>query len=117
MNGTQTMALNEIVDSKRWLMWFSAALFYFYQFILRVSPSVMTEELQSYLLVSGCALGALTSLYYWGYSLFQIPVGIIMDRVGTRMPLTIAFLMSEADLVFVNESANCSSSVTVSWAS
>lgn len=90
MDNAQTMSLNEVVVSKRWLMWFSAALFYFYQFILRVSPSVMTVELQSYLMVSGCALGVLTSLYYWGYSMFQVPVGLIMDRVGTRLPLTVA---------------------------
>lgn len=75
------------------LMWACAALFYLYQFVLRVSPSVMTEELQGALSIEGCALGILASFYYYGYSGFQIPVGVMLDRIGVRLPLTAANLL------------------------
>lgn len=72
------------------LMWLCAAVFYFYQFVLRVSPSVMTEELQNFLSIEACGLGILASFYYYGYVGGQIPVGLTLDRIGVRKPLVFA---------------------------
>ena len=72
------------------LMWLCTAVFYAYQFVLRVSPSVMTGELQDVLSIEACALGTVISFYYYGYAGFQIPVGLMLDRVGVRRPLTLA---------------------------
>lgn len=81
------------INVRNVLMWLCAAVFYGYQFILRVSPSVMTAELQNALSIEACALGALTSFYYYGYSTLQIPVGIMLDRIGVRRPLTLASIL------------------------
>ena len=75
-----------------WFFWGAAAVFYCYQFLLRVSPTVITKELSEYLSVEACALGVLISSYYYGYSALQIPGGLIIDRFGPRRPLTIACL-------------------------
>jgi len=69
---------------KSWIIWLCGALFYFYQFVLRVSPGVMTDELMDAFMVQGCALGILSAFYYNAYATMQIPLGIMMDRFGPR---------------------------------
>lgn len=74
-------------------MWLCAALFYGFQFILRVSPGVMADDLMVNLGVDACALGTLISVYYIGYSGMQIPAGILIDKFGVKNPLAIACLL------------------------
>jgi sugar phosphate permease len=62
---------------RSWLIWGCAALFYCYQFLLRVSPTVMTHELMADFHVDAYALGALTSFYYYAYAFLQLPVGTL----------------------------------------
>lgn len=91
--------------SKSWLIWGCAALFYGYQFMLRVSPGVMTNDLMASFHVDACALGTLTGFYYYTYAALQIPVGTLMDRFKPRRMLTFAavlcsfgaFMFSSAD--------------------
>lgn len=97
--------------NQSWIIWGCGALFYFYQFVLRVSPGVMTTELMQAFVVQGCSLGILTSFYYNSYSALQIPLGMIMDRFGPRRCLTISALIAVMGS-FVFASAG-----TVSWAS
>lgn len=86
---------------KSWFIWGSAAIFYFYQFMLRVSPGVMAEDLMAAFHVDGCALGTLTGFYYYAYSSLQIPVGALMDLYKPRRLLTFAaVLCSLGALVF-----------------
>ncbi len=75
--------------SSPWLMralavWACGAIFYCYQFALRVSPSVMADNLMCDFGVQGCALGALSAAYYYAYASLQIPVGMALDRIGAR---------------------------------
>lgn len=79
--------------SNSWFIWGCAALFYGYQFMLRVSPGVMAEDLMVSFDVDACALGALTAFYYNTYSALQIPVGTLMDRFKPRRMLTFAAVL------------------------
>lgn len=76
-----------------WLIWGCAAMFYLYQFAIRVSPSVMTDQLMRDLGIQACALGTLSSFYYDGYTVMQLPAGLILDRIGVRYPLALAALL------------------------
>lgn len=71
-----------------WAIWACGGLFYCYQFVLRVSPSIMTPDLMRAFQVNGCALGVLSAFYYYAYDALQIPLGFIMDRFGPRRVLT-----------------------------
>jgi len=77
-------------------MWFCAAIFYGFQFILRVSPSVMAQDLMSSLAIDACTLGTIASFFYWGYTIMQIPAGLLLDVIGPKKPLilgcTLCFL-------------------------
>lgn len=78
---------------RSWLVWACAALFFGYQFLLRVSPGVMTQELMRDFQVDACALGTLTSFYFYAYVLLQLPVGTLLDKFGPRRLLTGAALL------------------------
>lgn len=80
-------------ETKAWFVWSIAALFYAYQFVLRVSPGVMTDDLMRDFDVEACALGVLSAFYYYSYSVLQIPVGLGMDKIGPTRLLRGAVLL------------------------
>lgn len=86
---------NELKTSyKAWFIWTLCALFYFYEFLLQVSPNVMASDLMvSFEGMNGRTLGLLGSIYFWVYASIQIPVGLLTDKYGPRKLLTIATLM------------------------
>lgn len=75
-----------------WVIWGTAAFFYLYEYILRVSFSVMTQPLMQSFEVTSAALGVLASFYYYAYTPLQIPCGVIVDRLGVRRVVTISAL-------------------------
>lgn len=76
--------------SKAWLIWVIAAVFYSYEFFLRISPGVMTNNLMASFRIDATAVGLLSGFYYYAYASMQIPVGILLDTFGIRRLLTIA---------------------------
>ena len=79
--------------------WIMASFFYFYEVILRVSPSVMTEQLMEYFQISATSLGWLSTSYYMSYFILQIPCGMIVDHYGPRRVITISSLICVAGTV------------------
>lgn len=75
------------------LICFVCAIFYCYEFILRIIPGALQPELSAALgHVSATTFGQISALYYFAYSPMQIPVGMLMDRFGARRLLTFACL-------------------------
>ena len=58
-----------------WIMWTIAAGFFFYKYLIQVSPSVMTNDLMQAFQVNGAGLGNLSAFYFYAYLVMQIPVG------------------------------------------
>ncbi len=75
------------------VIWFLATIFYFFDNLLNVSPSVMKPELSAIFHLSAADLGVLSSCYLWAYGLMQIPAGILMDKIGPRKLLTSASIL------------------------
>ena len=67
-----------------YLAWFSLALFYFYIYILRVTPAVMIEELRSAFRINAQEFATFGSFYLVAYAALQIPLGVIVDRIGVK---------------------------------
>ena len=82
------------------------ALFYFYEYFLRVSPSAMKPELMSEFDLDAALFGTLSAFYFYAYTPMQLIVGILVDRLNLRFVLSLAifccafgtFLLSTADL-------------------
>ncbi len=73
-----------------WLIWGLAATFYGYGYFQRVAPSVLTTELMGTFDVTAASLGNLSAYYFYPYALVQIPVGIMIDRLGVRPVLLLS---------------------------
>ncbi|WBV68539.1 MFS transporter [Legionella pneumophila] len=75
------------------LVCFIGAVFYCYEFILRIVPGALQTELSTALgHISATTFGQISALYYFAYSPMQMPVGMLMDRYGPRRLLTFACL-------------------------
>jgi MFS family permease len=73
-----------------WVVWGLGCLFYFYECLLQVSPSVMSSELMRDFSVTSQTLGILSGIYFYSYAAMQLPGGVLMDYFGPHRLLTIA---------------------------
>lgn len=77
-----------------------AAVFYMYEFVLQVSPAVMTSELMRDFGLNAASLGAVTAFYYYAYTPMQLPAGLLYDRFGPRILITVAILICACGAFF-----------------
>ncbi len=77
-----------------WLICGIGALFYSYEYFLRITPSVMEPALREHFSLSAMGFGIFSSFYYYSYVPMQLPVGVLMDRWGPRRLLTLACAVS-----------------------
>ena len=77
----------------KWAIWILAAVFYFYEFVLRVSPSVMVPELMRSFGATASSIGVLSAFYLYAYAPMQLPVGVLMDRYGVKKVLSFASIV------------------------
>lgn len=80
------------VSYKSWFTFGIATIFYLYELTLRVSPSVMTDDLMVTFNATSTMLGILVSFYYYAYTILQLPCGVIIDKMGPRNLLGISAL-------------------------
>jgi MFS family permease len=66
------------------IAWLIAAVYYFYQYVLRSAPAVMMPQMSDAFGLSATAVASLVGLFYYGYSPFSLVAGAAMDRLGPR---------------------------------
>jgi sugar phosphate permease len=76
-----------------WLICTLGAVYYSYEYFLRISPSVMEPALRQHFKLTATDFGLLSAFYYYAYVPMQIPVGVMMDRFGPRRLITVACLI------------------------
>ncbi|HBN23230.1 MAG TPA: hypothetical protein DD412_08350 [Holosporales bacterium] len=91
---------------KGFLIWSSVALFYFFQFTLRVSPNACTDALMTTYNFDAATLGSIMSFYYIGYVIMQVPAGVILDRIGVRLPVVASVLMCSTGVLLFAIASN-----------
>lgn len=82
-----------------WLIWFIGSLFYAYQYIMRVMPSIMMPQLVSQFHLNANLFGQYSGVYYLGYALVHLPLGLMLDRLGPRKVMTACIGLSVLGLV------------------
>ncbi|MDR3501863.1 MAG: MFS transporter [Legionella sp.] len=76
-----------------YFIFFLAASFYLYEFILQVAPSVMAEPMMKTFGVTGEGFGFISAFYFYAYAPTQLPAGVLYDRYGPRKLMTVAILL------------------------
>lgn len=76
-----------------WFVCLIAAIFYAYDFLLRVAPSVMIHPLMHSLQVDATMIGFISAFYYYAYTPLQIPSGLVIDRFNVQLVLVLSIGM------------------------
>jgi len=71
-----------------WIIWLSASIFYAFQYILRVMPNIMLGDLMQQFNIDAALFGQYSGVYYVGYCLMHLPLGIMLDRYGPKKVMT-----------------------------
>ncbi|HEX2582523.1 MAG TPA: MFS transporter, partial [Chlamydiales bacterium] len=82
-----------------WMVWLTASIFYAYQYILRVMPSILLEDVCQQFNIGAAAFGQFSGIYYIGYSALHLPIGILLDRVGPKKVMSISILLTTIGLL------------------
>lgn len=80
----------------RWapyFIFFLAASFYLYEFVLQVAPSVMAAPMMRTFHVTAQGFGVISAFYFYAYAPMQLPAGVLFDRYGPRQLMTVALLL------------------------
>lgn len=67
-----------------WFIWTLGASFFFFEYIVRVSPGVLVQELIQAFNINAYQLGLLSSAFSLSYISMQIPVGTLVDKYSVR---------------------------------
>mgnify|MGYP001156978311 CR=1 FL=1 len=89
-----------------YFIFFLAASFYLYEFILQVSPSVMADDMMRAFKVSSEGFGIISAVYFYAYAPMQLPAGLLFDRYGPRKLMTSALLICALGMVFFAATEN-----------
>ncbi len=73
-----------------WIVVLVGAFFYFYEYILRILPSVMLYDLMHTFKIGSAGIGLLSGFYFYAYTPMQFPAGVLCDRYRPRYVMTIA---------------------------
>ncbi|MFI4918506.1 MAG: MFS transporter [Legionellales bacterium] len=82
MNSTHTH------PSRKNTIWLIGVSFLLFQFFLQLSSGVVIGAIMHERSCSALTAGLLSSAFYYVYTTFQIPVGLLFDRHNTRMLLS-----------------------------
>ncbi len=87
-----TKSKNRIM-SRRWIIFILATSHFFLSQFYRTSNAVIAPELIRDLSLSTEALGLLSASFFYGFALTQIPISVLLDKVGARWMMTVLSLM------------------------
>jgi len=85
MKASRTMALG---------VWFITSMFYAYQYILRVMPNIMIGDIKAQFDINDMVYGQYSGIYYIGYALLHLPLGILFDKYGPKRVMPICILLT-----------------------
>ena len=92
--------------SKALLMWFCASSYYLYVAILRVSPSVMMDDIMGSFSLDATGYAALVAVGPYFYSVLQLPAGVMIDKLLPRKSLLIGLGLCTLGTLLFSSSVN-----------
>ncbi|NLI62951.1 MAG: MFS transporter [Methanosarcinaceae archaeon] len=75
----------------RWIIFLILLIAYFFVYFHRISTSVLGRSITDDL---GGSVALLSSVYFWTYTAMQIPSGLLTDKYGPRLSVTVFLLIA-----------------------
>ena len=91
----------KIEEQNRWtlmLIWLSLTLFYCYQYILRILPNIIMPDIINKFHVGATEFGSFSGIYYIGYIIVHIPIGLLLTRYGSKKIIPACILITAIGL-------------------
>jgi MFS family permease len=79
---------------RAYLAWAAVAIAYAIAFLQRVSPQTVSLNFMHDFSTDAAGVAMLASSYFWGYTLMQIPAGLLVDRYGVKRVVLISMAAS-----------------------
>jgi MFS family permease len=85
MSGQQAVLSSPIrIIDRAYFAWATVAIAYAIAFLQRVSPQTVSLSFMHDFGTDASGVAMLASSYFWGYTLMQIPAGLLVDRYGVK---------------------------------
>ncbi len=82
-----------LLPGAAWIAFGIATSFFLLEFLVRVEPSLATNDIAQWFELSAGGFGVLSSLFFWIYAPMQMVVGLLLDRYGARRTIVPAILL------------------------
>jgi predicted MFS family arabinose efflux permease len=85
VSGQQAMLASPVrLGHRAYLAWATVATAYAIAFLQRMSPQSVSLSFMQDFGTDAAGVAMLASSYFWGYTLMQIPAGVLVDRYGVK---------------------------------
>src|SRR5260370_1867862 len=75
------------------IAWVFALIFYFLEYAVRSSPSVMITQLATSFGTTALGVSSILVLYYYTYSITSLVAGAALDHLGAKWPVAVGVLI------------------------
>ncbi|WP_050419153.1 MFS transporter [Bradyrhizobium tropiciagri] len=82
------------LTDRAYLAWTAVAIAYAIAFLQRVSPQSVSLSFMHDFNTDAAGVAMLASSYFWGYTLMQIPAGLLVDRYGVKRVVLVSMIAS-----------------------
>lgn len=82
------------LTDRAYLAWTAVAVAYAIAFLQRVSPQSVSLSFMHDFNTDAAGVAMLASSYFWGYTLMQIPAGLLVDRYGVKRVVLVSMIAS-----------------------
>lgn len=83
-----------------WIIWLIAAIFYGLDYFQHTAPSVLIGPISQGMGVGVEDIAYIMSIYFPIYAISQIPAGMLLDRFGSKIMLSISCLVMSLGILF-----------------
>lgn len=89
-----------------WIVWSLAIAFYLYEYLLRVFPSAATKAIMQAFDLQASSFAVMVAYYLYAYAPMQLVSGLLIDRFGARIWLTISCILCATGCLLFAESTH-----------
>jgi len=83
-----------------WIIWSIAAIFYGLDYFQHTAPSVLIKPISQGMGVGVEEIAYIMSIYFPIYAISQIPAGMLLDKFGSKIMLSISCLVMSLGILF-----------------
>jgi len=88
------------------MAWVIGSVFYAYQYVLRVMPSIMMHDILEQFDINAATFGQFSGVYYIGYAFMHLPLGILLHKYGPKKVMPLCILLSVVGITPIIFSTN-----------